>query len=61
MEMIFLVAKKNTSAKVQKVVKEVDALGLEAISGNQRVLYSICITQTFDVAKFPLFSLQMPN
>ena len=30
--MIFLVAKKNTSTKVQ-VVEEVDALGLEEISG----------------------------
>ena len=38
MEMLFQLAKKSTLAKVQKVVKEVDALGLEEISGNQ-VLY----------------------
>ena len=44
MKMIFLVAKNSTSTKVQKVVEEVDALGLEEISGNH-VLYSICITQ----------------
>ena len=29
MELLFQLAKKNTSAKVQKVVEEVDALGLE--------------------------------
>ena len=31
MEMLFQLAKKNTSAKVQMVVKELDALDLEEI------------------------------
>ena len=62
MEMIFLVAKKNTSTKVQKVIEEVDALGLEEISGNH-VLYSICIIQPLMLQNsyFFLYRFQINN
>ena len=33
MEMLFKLARKNSSSKVQKVVEELDDLGLEEISG----------------------------
>ena len=60
MEMIFQLAKKNTSAKVQRVVKELDALGLEEISRNQ-VLYSICIILTLSFVVFYTFQINSQN
>ncbi len=60
MEMIFQLAKKNTSAKVQRVVKELDALGLEEISGNQ-ALYSICIILTLSFVVFYRFQINNQN
>ena len=58
MEILFQLTKKSSLAKVQKVVEEVDTLGLDEISGNHGY---ICISIMKNFKVMFLLSLQTPH
>ena len=58
MEMLFKLARKNSSSKVQKVVKELDVLGLEEISGT--VFKNMLTVPKKNNTNITILSLQTP-